>query len=165
MAQTLTTRGSYLAEQLHHLGTVQGSEGYLVLEGSNIQHVTVGYHTLRQVGTHATCIVHGEVRLLAIVLGSPYQDVRQQVRQLTLRTLRCHISGRTSHYRSHDAVHHVLIRFQKLGSLSIRIRIIATVYHNTSPLNACHLIVRTARNNGQHNRHQRNYCCFPIHNS
>ena len=139
MAHSLAATVGYLLEEFKHLLAGKREETDFVLERSHLAHITYVDIALGKVSTDAPHVIHREDWLLIKLAGTPYQDIAKQVTQLTLRAMAGHIMSHGSHYRSHDAIHLVLIRGDELRSLSIRLCIPFPVYQNTGSLHLCHL--------------------------
>ena len=116
-----------LREELQHLVAGEGEKIDLVVEWCHVEHVAHGHLALRQRRAYAADVVDPEVGLLAKPCSSPYQDVRQEVRELALGTVRRHVTGGASHHRTHLLVHLIGKRLQERSRLSVGLRVVTFV--------------------------------------
>jgi hypothetical protein len=138
---TLTADSGHLAEQLQHDIASHRGESYLILKRCYIKDITIGHIALRQVSPDTSHIINAKVWFLLVVFTCPYQNVGKQVGERTFWALCRHVACRAPYDGSHHTVNNMLIRFQKLGSLSVGGCIIASIYQYPAALNGSHLIM------------------------
>ena len=130
-----------LSEELQQRLTRERGESDLILEGGNGEHILIGDIALDEVGTDAAHVVDTQHRLFVIVLGSPDEDIAQEIGKIALRPIRVHVVRHASHDGCHDTVVHFLIGGKELSRCLVRVLVVTTVNDDSRALHTGQLVV------------------------